>query len=288
MLCFIHIPKTAGTTFNFILRRSLTYSFMEIEPWVDRRRMVSPADIQLLKQWAPWTKHISSHYVRAYHGLEHACPDIRYATFLRDPVKRYLSSYIHFFYRNGRVSNFQEFLSNRSWANQQTKYICGSSDVAAAKQILMEKFAFIGLTEETDASLLMAQQIFPELKLDIRYGKPKNQARKLVAKKEVFDNWSKYESLVLKNNAADIDLYSYVCDKLFKSQKEKYGPTLEQDLSYFQSMNTYNVSNNWKSFASRTYYKHLLKRYRKYGNRRWPINNGALHEEIDFFGEYVF
>ncbi len=288
MLCFVHVPKAAGTTLNFVFRQSLGYRFMELEPWVDDRRIISPADLELLRRWAPWVQHIAGHHVRVYSGLERAAPDIRYITFLRDPVRRYLSDYYHVRYKNGRVANFHEWLSNRSWMNKQTKYIAGTADAEAAKQLLKEKFQFVGLTEAMDESLVILRSVISDLPLDVRYGHPRNVGLQGPAQKEVQERWPEFEPQILENNEHDMELYAYARDVLFPQQRTDYGGALADDVAAFQESNQTARRRPWRYFAGRAHYKLLLAFYRRYGKRRWPIDNRRLCTEYDFFGEYIF
>jgi hypothetical protein len=209
-------------------------------------------------------------------------------TFLRDPIKRYLSDYFHYRHKNFRVANFQEFLSNRAWANKQTKYIAGTDDVAAAKQLLEEKFDFVGLVESMDESLVLMRRVFSDMCLDIGYGWPRNPARQGPAQQELHDDWSAYENRVLENNARDLELYTYARDAVFSRQRQDYGPQLTADVAAFQEKNRPECKRQWSYLAGRAYYRFLLAYYRKRGKRKWPIDNRNLSAQYDFFGEYVF
>ncbi len=288
MLCFVHIPKTAGTTVSSVFRRSLGAAFMELNPWMDDQRIISPADLEMLRRWAPWIKHFGGHHVRAYSGLERAMPGMRYMTFLRDPVRRCSSEYFHMRNKNGRVANFHEYLSNRAWRNIQTKYVAGRADVEAAKQVLAERFQFVGLVESMDESLVMLRRTFADLPLDVRYGRPRNTAVEGPAQQEVRGHRKEFESRLLENNALDCELYAYARDVLFPRQKKAYGPQLNADIAGFRSSNRIQRGNILSFYVSRAFYKVAVAMYRRFGRRKWPIDNRRLNAEYDFFGEYVF
>jgi hypothetical protein len=82
-LIFLHIPKTAGTTFNSILRDVYGAGFLRIKPrhWQKTRRI--PADVRVITGHMPWGVHkrwdVAANYV----------------TFLRDPVERIISLWWH-------------------------------------------------------------------------------------------------------------------------------------------------------------------------------------------------
>lgn len=288
MLCFVHIPKTAGTTLNVVFRQSLGHRFTELQPWADDTRIVSPADVQLLRRWVPWIKHFGGHHVRVYSGLERVVPRIHYVTFLRDPVRRYLSNYYHFRHKKGRVANVYEYLGNRAWWNNQTKFIAGSDDLEAAKQILSEKFEFVGLTEAVDESLVLLRAALPELSLDIRYGTARNRRLSGPAEEEVRRCWEEIQPRVLQNNAVDRQLYAYARDVLFPRQRVAFGPKLQQEIAAFQKTNVSRRGRKLSYQLGRIHYRLMLAAYRRYWRRTHPIDNRALSAEIDFFGEYVF
>lgn len=289
MLCFVHIPKAGGTTLNFVLQRGFGHHFLAVEPWVDIRRILSPADLTLLQKWMPWVSHISSHYVRAYSGLEAVSSNIRYITVLREPLARCISDYYHLKNVNHRVANFYEYLNNEAWANKQTKYIAGSVDVERAKAILLEKFHFVGLVEQMDESLVMMKKLLDYGDLDICYGAPKNVARRKGSPQKARDSWQQFKAQILENNAADIELYRFVIEEIYPAQQERYGPSLAQDVAAFKQANDASSAKPSPAYQlSRFYYKTLLTLYRREGIKHIRVDNGADYKEYDIFGEYVF
>ena len=289
MLCYVHIPKTGGTTTNYMLGSSLGASFLVPEPWVDARRVISPADLLLLKKWMPWVKHISSHYIRAYSGLERVQPDIIFFTIMREPVARYISHYYHLKDKSFRVSNFYEFMSNKAWRNIQIKYIAGCEDVEKAKQLLRENFVYVGLLERIDETLVMMRKMMADIPLDVRYGPAKNVANRRRKEQEIWERWDEYEAQVTANNWADIELYHFVKEELYPSQQKQYGPTLANDLALFKAQNAVAPAKFlWQYIGSRLYYKLLLNYYRKHAIKSIKIDNGSLHQEYEFFCEGVF
>ena len=289
MLCFVHIPKAGGTTLNYTLKHSLGYRFLTVEPWVDIRRLLSPADLQLVKNKCPWVCCISSHFARAYTGLEHAEPNLQYFTILRQPIDRYISAFYHRKDLEHRVCNIYEYLNNASWNNTQTKYIAGSDDVEAAKQILREKFAFVGLLDRMDEGLVMLHRFFPTYFVDIHYGTPKNVRRPRSQQGRYKEQWETHKDWALANNASDIELHRFVVEELYPEQEQRYGPTLQADLSAFKEANRAVVSQSIRKHkAGRIYYRLQLLYYRRYGYKKVKVDNGELSMKYDFFGEYVF
>src|SRR5215510_12892395 len=80
MLVFLHIPKTAGTSFRFILERSCGLS--HCHSGHNRKRLFSGADLNLAKRIFPRLRSIAGHNLvdaRRVFG-----PDAFYMTFLRN------------------------------------------------------------------------------------------------------------------------------------------------------------------------------------------------------------
>ncbi len=82
-MIFLHIPKTAGTTFNHILREVYGVGFLRIPPrkWRKTRRILQG------------TKVITGHMPFGVHGRWGIAAN--YVTLLRDPVERIISLWWH-------------------------------------------------------------------------------------------------------------------------------------------------------------------------------------------------
>ena len=171
MYAFVHIEKTAGTTMNSILRRSfgtghcdirlpLAKRLVKYEP-TDRYKVVETADLQRVKRIYRNLRGIAGHQVKVYSDLAQGYPDICFFTFLRDPVKRYCS---HYLTRAGLPSSqvFDRWLASPWTHNWQTKMIAGECNAQKAIDLLATRFAFVGLVERFDESLLMFGQWLQE------------------------------------------------------------------------------------------------------------------------------
>jgi hypothetical protein len=92
---FVHLPKTAGTSFHVALREALGAG--AVSPSFIATRL-SPADAERLDRYAVISGHISMADIRRYF------PDRMILTILRDPVDRCLSWY--YFARKGSTRAF--------------------------------------------------------------------------------------------------------------------------------------------------------------------------------------
>ncbi|WP_444910586.1 sulfotransferase family 2 domain-containing protein [Microbulbifer sp. TRSA005] len=158
-LLFVHVPKTAGTSFRF---GALAY-FGDGSICLDYGpESMETSDV--VKKWMgeipdPWSffqemkyenrKMLSGHfnairYVPVF-GLENT------VTILRDPIQRVVSEYKHFSRHNRYKGAFRSFYSKPSFTNRQLKIFRGLSWPA---------LGFVGLTERYDESLQLLNKKF--------------------------------------------------------------------------------------------------------------------------------
>ena len=173
-LIFLHIEKTAGTTFRTILRfqyfRKRIYRIIwNSEDFLREKRVVREK-----------THLLQGHMLFGMHN--HLPTPAAYITFLRDPIERIISAYFysrrlkerHFdFHKSHKSSWIQEFsdfcLNDQSCFidNYQTRLLSGlwprfgecSNDILdAACENIDHHFAAVGITEMFDESLLLFRE----------------------------------------------------------------------------------------------------------------------------------
>ena len=172
-LCFIHIPKTAGTTLTSLLDSK--FHNKEICPARVGTELVkiSQAD---LAQYRLFRGHF-------FYDTGSLLPlDLVYVTLLRNPIERVISDY-EFMRRcvpsrvegmrnhqKALTMTLKEYVSdpdNLSMANSQTRHLSlgqykdsPEQWLEVAKQNLAEKFAFVGLVEQFQDSMSLLSYIF--------------------------------------------------------------------------------------------------------------------------------
>lgn len=175
---FVHIPKTAGTTLNDILRANYPdEAILDVyDPEGYRRlRRMTAAELQTLRL-------VQGHmFVHDYDELLDGPVPVRAMTFLRDPVARVVSEYrflkswpgqhLHQLINSENIG-LEEFVATdrrelvHHGKNLMTKSLCGSvlndSDPAMLERAwtnLSERFACFGLVERFDESLLLLRNV---------------------------------------------------------------------------------------------------------------------------------
>lgn len=231
MLAFVHIPRTGGTTTNWILRSTFGLHHCDVESWRSRWELFSADDLRLLRRFYPQLRSIAGHRVVPYMDLAEACSHIRYFTFLRDPLKRCASFFQFRIERHGDQMEFEDWIRREEAQNGQTRKITGTASVSAAIRMIERQEIFVGLLEYFDESLLLLKALVcPEL--SIAYQR-RNVARDDALARNLLDSPSTRRMLI-EANQADLELYDWVKRFLYPSYRRKYDGNLEQDMISFK------------------------------------------------------
>ncbi len=206
-LFFIHIPKTAGTSFRVAMEKSLGSSsvFSDYGPnapethelvrkyFYDRKDSYGLYTHILRNSNAPaaLTGHV--HHAR-YAPL---FPLMSTLTFVREPLSRLVSEYKHFVRLKGYEGTLNEFIRESRVINMQTNYL---------KNAPLSAIGFIGLSEDYEAGLEIVNSTFglalPNLNLNIA---PPMQSEKISVTAEdirLFNELNKQDLLTYQQVSA--------------------------------------------------------------------------------------
>ncbi len=223
-LFFSHIPKSAGTTFRNILINN--YSIRHID-WYHKKikTKASPKVFpfnsgKVMRQ----LKSISGHWLRYDTELHFFFPKVKYITFVRDPVSRFISLYFHIIRTWDPELKFNEWTlgaGRPELNNFQTHFIAGSEDLETAKKILKNNFFFVGKAERFDESLCLLKNMI-DGPFDIRY-EPLRVSKH--NKEEFLNNEKNFKAFnrLRANNTLDLKLNDFIEEELFPLYKKKYG-----------------------------------------------------------------
>jgi hypothetical protein len=245
LLVFVHIPKSAGTTFGWILRCHYGERFDRIDQ--SRRGKLETAvasarpDDELPDPVRPGIRAVSGHLC---FGLSSLFPeDTRYVTILRDPVERTISQYEYLLSRVGHPWHNPQLPpptaelrldqsigeANYIRDNLQTRMLCGlvSQDeplpadaIERAKRNLQDRFEYVGTTERFAKFVAM---------LNLELGWPTiayQEARVTPGRRRKDELPADVLRVVEDQNALDRELVDYA-DELLTAALEQVGPELE-------------------------------------------------------------
>lgn len=232
MLFFLHIPKTAGSSLNYIIKNNFQSKAQEIRwhwtTWITQDELT-----QKLKEVDPYDKQlIHGHFVFGTHELLNQT-DAKYLTFVRDPLKKAQSGY-HHVKRDTRAKYHSDYiqkkmddylLDNRIFENDNglVRRLSGIGNEIPYGQVsvhhfnlaienINKNFLAVGITEHFDLSI----ELFRSLGVfkNVYYWKQN------VSKKKTPDSNIKLSDAIREKfrdtNRFDYDLYSYCLDKFNK------------------------------------------------------------------------
>lgn len=165
---------------------------------------------------------------------------------MRDPIDRFISHYNHGRQRNIHQMSLQERINILGEHDYQTKFILGCLDLKdrnfsadrrhleKAKNILFNDFAFVGLLENFDESLILLKHSLNLKEFNIRYQRMNVGKKRYIIKDELSNNLLKKLSNI---NRIDFELYHLVREKLFEMKKREYGKNIEEAISSFRLKN---------------------------------------------------
>ena len=163
MLIFVHIPKTAGTTFKNILVPGMKLKrdeliVVESQGWnTDQSSFINvrtglPGTVPLKPKNT--AKLITGHFKAD--KFESIYPDATYITWLRDPIERLLSYYYYYLIQDpGRYGN--NATKHRSYDIVDLDYFVtrpyNNNSMSAQLNRSLDTFKFIGISEHFDKEL---------------------------------------------------------------------------------------------------------------------------------------
>lgn len=215
---FIHVPKTCGTSFRLAMSRR--YGPRVVCDYGEKADETSPAVRATLYGQA---RHATTQVLRELDTLCYCghfdyaktrellkdFPD-RWATFVRDPVQRYISGYNHRVQRYGLSMPLEQYLDNPRLHNEQSIYLDG---------VDVSQLYFIGLSEHYALSLKL---FAAETGIELEY---LEENRALPDKGGVTEITDDLRMRIEAANARDMDLYA-AARKEFALRLARHGLSL--------------------------------------------------------------
>ena len=204
-LLFVHIPKTAGSSFRMGIDRLFgedasmrDYGLKSSETSVEIRRSIYADE-------DPWKLRASlsagknrilvGHFpVMRYAGFFDA---LRVFTIVREPVQRVVSEYGHFVRNYGFKGSLMEFSRQAPFVNKQTDMLAG---------LPLEAIGLVGLTERYQDTMRLFGQLFGFQPIPLE----ENKGREDLCEPYVLS--PEEENELRQLNRRDLALYQRACD----------------------------------------------------------------------------
>lgn len=231
MLCFVHIERAGGTTLHHILRNnSLGFLTLSSPVWTNvEANVFRPEELRGLLRLVPFATGFGGHHTRTYAGYEAVVREgLRYFTFLREPISRYVSHFNYQVFDLGRPWTIQSFLAEERLWNFVTRRLAGGDDLELAKRRLAEDFAFVGRADRFDESLVLLKRAMDWEHFDPRYEK-QNASRdpSYEEKRRRLTGDPTFIEGARERNALDIALWEYALSEVFPRYRETFGDGLD-------------------------------------------------------------
>ncbi|HEU4354061.1 MAG TPA: hypothetical protein VFT27_00590 [Actinomycetota bacterium] len=232
LLVFVHINKTAGTTLRQILRSSYGGRHADVEPWHGpwEDPPFSTPDLRRVRRLYPRLASVAGHRVTGYTELEEPGTQMRYVTFLREPISMCASRFQYQLDYRKKERVFEDWIRNDWVRDAQTQRIGGTTSAADAIATIEKREMFVGLTERFDESMVLLRALrAPDL--DIRYERANVAKSSRIAKELLSDPVTR--RMIEEANQADLELYEHVVRELYPSFQRDFGDGLEAAVEGF-------------------------------------------------------
>jgi len=258
MIVFCHIPKTAGSSFQFILEN--TFGVFACHTDHTKKPVFSQDDFDFMRKMFPGLRSIAGHNL--VDPLSLSVPNPFYLTFLREPVARVFSQYQDSVLRGGNRRTFEEeLLRSEGLENLHVKLMAGGRNLDRAKRFL-ETCSFVGLTEKFELSLQVLERLTP-YPLNLNY-KRRHVALGNQIKKSL-ENDSRLVEMTREYNKLDLELYSFAVNEIFPRICAKAGFSPADKVT---SHDHYTNEIKWKfllgHFYNMSFYRQVCKVRNKY------------------------
>lgn len=202
------------------MRREFGIDHCDVKRWRKDAEFFSSNDLRLLRHVYPRLKSIAGHSLKPFSDIEITDSNIKYYTFLREPISRCISHYQHRVLLGTIKVPFEEWIEHPEARNLQVQSLAGAPDLSQALHNLEHNIRFVGLIEDMDRSLMLMKLVLGLPAINTSCGRFNAATNNTIREKILADR--KCMQLLHDANALDIELYRYAKDVIFERQKEQF------------------------------------------------------------------
>ena len=259
IIAYCHIGKVGGKRLQFYLRSHFGLSYRCVAH--AKTRYYSSLELESDLSWNPFIKYLGGHSVRPHIDYGPLEDRLTWFSFFRDPLTRTLSHYYQqtqspSFEPNGLLDWLARYPNRAYW---QVYMIAGENDLSKAKDIIRNKYSFVGLNEHYEQSLLLFAQKFGLKNFQFIDGTSLPKPEKSTRYKEILQDFDMHRDEIRELLKDEIEFYDFVT-KIYDQQCDQYGrANLSEDLNkHFENTrppNRYNFNNLVASTCERLFWR---------------------------------
>ena len=214
-LFFVHIPKCAGSTMDYLLRFQFGIRAMNVRDHPASGR-VNGANLAFANRLHPWFSVASGHGLFLSPEIKARSPGSFWFTVLREPRARYLSHHAYLAEKKGLQEDLLSWARARRMRNLQTRWLAGEENVQKAIDAMETLFDNVGRMDAFEQSLA---QVSAASGIDLMM--PRDY-KKNVTKSAPKTFTDEVNALVEENNRLDFELWRYFDQHIWPRQVAAY------------------------------------------------------------------
>ncbi len=222
---------------------------------------VGPEDLRKALRVYSKPAGICGHRVTPHAGLDETVPGIRYFTWLREPLCRFISNFAHIRREDLEGTTYRHleaFCAEPIRRNVLCRWLGGSEDPAPAIENLKKRVGFIGLQERYDLSLILFERWLNDPAFNPCY-QLKNPSRGLPDLPMLED--AGMRAMIEEANRGDCEVYYYAVEHLFPGQINAFTGDLDEAVLQLRRRNgtfRFPAEPVWAKIKRNAIYKPLM------------------------------
>ncbi|MDX1691816.1 MAG: hypothetical protein R3290_12430 [Acidimicrobiia bacterium] len=231
-IAVVHIHKTAGTTLASVFKHSHGARHCDVLTVPDEA-VFGADEYRRMRRLYPRLESLLGHALRAYSDLDEAIPDLRYMTFLREPLARTASHYQYDIQRGHVDLPFDEWITHDAVRDRMTRHLAGPDAAADDGIAVLDRMSFVGRQDRFDESLVLMQRMLgvPDVRYASKWVAPSNDIkRRLLADPRT-------RAMLEEVNRDDLAVWEHAVTEIYPKQLAQHGDEVDDAVAALRSEN---------------------------------------------------